>query len=510
MSRFNTLATDNSKTFNHEGGESYSVSPEMELYKTICTSILNNKFYESDTDTLDRIKTLISQCDPLYVAQLAVYAREEMNLRSIPLVMTVELAKIHNGDSLISKLTERVIQRADEITEILGYYQISNGRTGTKKLNKLSKQLAKGIANSFDKFEEYHFGKYNRNTEIKFRDALFLSHAKSKSPEQRDLFNKIINDELAIPYTWETQLSEAGKMSGRSKKEVWEELIDSRKVGYMAILRNLVNILEADVSADHIQKVCDYISNETAVKRSRQLPFRFLSSYRMLVGMPNRRSFYWGRDGERNGVDSIYVPEIAEALEKAIVLSVNNINIDKNDKILIATDVSASMITPISERSVIFQYDIGAVLSMLLNNKMKYTTTGLFGNTFETFNFPKGSVLRNTNEIYELEGRVGYSTNGHKVLEYANKSKQKYDRIMIFTDCQLYGGSIVNEWNKYKIDNPDCKLYVFDLDGYRHSPFSEKGNDSYLISGWSDKVFDMMNSIENGNKVIDVIKSIKL
>ena len=35
----------------------------------------------------------------------------------------------------------------------------------------------------------------------------------------------------------------------------WEELIDSGKLGYMALLRNLRNILEAEVSADHILTV---------------------------------------------------------------------------------------------------------------------------------------------------------------------------------------------------------------------------------------------------------------
>ena len=87
-----------------------------------------------------------------------------MYLRSIPLVITVELAKIHRGDDLISRLTQRVIQRADEITEILAYYQASNGRLDeTKKLGKLSNQIKKGIRQVFEsgKFNEYQFGKWS-------------------------------------------------------------------------------------------------------------------------------------------------------------------------------------------------------------------------------------------------------------------------------------------------------------------------------------------------------------
>lgn len=132
MSRFNSAATDQTRTKNLAGGEAYTIGSEMELYTTVCTASLSNKYYESSEETFDRVRLLVSQCDPKFVARLAIYAREEMNLRTIPLVLTVELAKIHNGDDLISRLTERVIQRVDELTEILAYYQLVNNRIGTK------------------------------------------------------------------------------------------------------------------------------------------------------------------------------------------------------------------------------------------------------------------------------------------------------------------------------------------------------------------------------------------
>src|SRR6185312_11467225 len=106
-----------------------------------------------------------------------------------------------------SLLTGRIIKRADEITELLSYYSLANKRTGMKQLNKLSKQLQKGLNESFNKFDEYQFAKYNRQAAVKLKDALFLVHPKAKDEAQQVLFNKIIRDELAIPYTWETELS---------------------------------------------------------------------------------------------------------------------------------------------------------------------------------------------------------------------------------------------------------------------------------------------------------------
>ena len=119
------------------------------------------------------------------MAKLAVYVREKMHLRSIPLVLTVELAKQHNGDGLVSKLTNRVVQRADEITELLAYYAMANVAKELKKLNKFSKQLQKGLADAFNKFDEYQFAKYNREAEVKLKDALFLVHPKAKDEAQQ-------------------------------------------------------------------------------------------------------------------------------------------------------------------------------------------------------------------------------------------------------------------------------------------------------------------------------------
>ena len=84
----------------------------------------------------------------------------------------------------------------------------------------------------------------------------------------------------------------------------WEELIESRKVGYMALMRNLRNILDANVSQRHIVSVCNTLSDAEAVRRSKQLPFRFLAAYR-----------------EISKLKSAYAGRVMDALEQAVVVS---------------------------------------------------------------------------------------------------------------------------------------------------------------------------------------------
>jgi len=405
----------------------------------------------------------------------------------------------------------------------LAYYQIANERKGTKKLNRLSKQLQAGLQHAFNKFDEYQFAKYNRDTEIKFRDALFLVHPKAKNEEQQLIFNKIVENKLQTPYTWETELSALGQNkfeSEEAKKEAfkqkWEELIDSGKVGYMALLRNLRNILEADVSAQHIQTVCETLSAKEKALQSKQLPFRFLAAYR-----------------ELSQIASGYTTKVMNALEEAVMVTAGNIaGFDESTRVLVACDVSGSMQKTISPKSKIKNYDIGLMLGMLLKSRCKNVVSGIFGDIWKIVNLPDTSyfvhvcctqckqstssgVLSNVDAFYKRSNEVGLSTNGYLVVEDLMNRKQVMDKIMIFTDCQLWnslGGNtqLKDVWKKYKTIAPEAKLYLFDLAGYGNVPLDITADDVHLIAGWSDKIFDILQAIDNGSDALKEIKSIEI
>lgn len=504
--KFNFFKKSTNVVNNYEGAKAYTMSQEMELYAAVATAGLSDNFYESSDVRLKRIQNLISKNNPEFVAKLAVYARNEMYMRSIPMVLAVELAKSNSGNSLVKQTVKGVVKRADEITELLAYYQVANNRTGTKKLNKLSKQVQKGLSEVFNNFDEYQFAKYNRAAEIKLKDVLFLVHPKAKDEQQQVLFNKIAKDALMVPYTWETEISAIGQVKFETAhakaavlKQKWEALIDSEKVGYMALLRNLRNILEAKVSAKHMAKVCNYLANENAVAKSKQLPFRFLAAYR-----------------EIKVLHSEYVSMVLNALEDAVAASVKNLQgFDATTSVLIACDVSGSMQKAISPKSKVLMFDIGLMLGMLMQSKCQRVITGMFGDTWKVINMPSKAVLSNVNEYYNREGEVGYATNAYKVLDDLCNRKVVVDKVMVFTDCQLWdsynhGASTEKSWLAYKKIAPQAKLYLFDLTGYGTTPLSTLKNDVNLIAGWSDKVFEVLHAIESGENAVNKIKQVAL
>lgn len=586
---YNALLRSNNMIRNHEGAVAWMQTPEFELYSTVvCTMSIDDKFYESATSRINRIASLVRMVPAEYVAQLAIYARTEMHLRSVPMLLLVELSQCHSGDSLVSRTTAKVIQRVDDITELLACYQ---WRRRTNNLKRLSCQLRKGIAEAFNKFDEYQFAKYNRNGKnVTLRDALFLVHPKAKDNTQQMLFNKIARDELEIPYTWETRLSQSGQVKGLTfterqilKKETWKELIESRRMGYMAMLRNLNNMLSCGLDELTLQIVFDYLSDEEAVRKSKQLPFRFFTAFlklnkedyaryelmkekrkqlmeryyfnkvrkvckkrlgfkqsTMLVaikkaGISNIGSIApWHVARKRNfrmkqtklsnhlrkyldRLDSYLKPSaVNECLESAAKHACSNIPAFNEDtRVCIACDTSGSMMTDVSNNSVIKCYDLALFFGAMMKYRCPNAIIGMFADIWLPLNMPQDDIMRNVMEMHSLVGEVGYSTNGHKVIEWLIKNGKVMDKVMLFTDCQLWnsysdGTSLSNAWDIYKETiAPDAKLYVFDLAGYGQSPIDiDTRKDVYSVAGWSDTVFDMLAALENGKSVFDEIRRI--
>ena len=634
-------------TTNHEGAIAWRMSPEWELYTTVVTTMgVEDKFYESGENRVRRIADLVRKVKPEFVAQLAVYARETMYLRSVPLLLLVELDQYCHDDILVSRAVSRTVQRADEITELLMCYQ---WRTGRKDLKALSNQLRKGLAEAFNHFDEYQFAKYNRkNRKVTLRDALLLVKPKPKDDAQAEIFQKIQSDTLKTPYTWETELSAVGQQhfdskeeKDEAKREVWRQLVKSRRMGYMATLRNLRNMLLLGMDQETMQMVCDFISDPEAVRRSKQMPFRFLSAYLELTVEKRRVRIDKSRynqlqkelkqlrkeirligdsvDKMRHGYflktvrvvkrfyaekplsisnlmdfykDLGYRPQmrhyrckmekwkhidhpsekmvglleirekqlskllqqegmlsnqlaheynliekekknqkeeeeirklilsnglpvdVLQSLEEATFWTADNIpGFNERTRVLLASDVSGSMYRPVSRNSSMKCYYIGILLSMLMKQCCRNAVTGLFGSIWRECDMPSKNVLQNTVDMLELAGNVGFSTNGHKVIDWLINEHRLMDKVMLFTDCQLWdsrcvGASLVRSWNQYKLIAPDAKLYLFDLAGYGQSPVSMERDDVFCIAGWSDKVFDILAALERGNGAIDEIRRI--
>jgi len=316
--------------FTHEGAPAKRIDPEKQLRRSVLSCLLwEDGFYEDGKLIADRISDLSSRVKPEIVAALAVEARHEQHLRHVPLLLLKAL--VRHGGLLVAPTIERVISRADELAEFVAVYWSGQGN---RKM--LPRQMKKGLAAAFGKFNEYGLAKYNRDAAVRLRDVLFLIHAKPRDGEQAALWKRLVDGELATPDTWEVELS-----AGKDKRETFERLIREGKLGYLALLRNLRGMADAGVDEALIREAI--LARKGGADRV--LPFRYVAAAR---AAPR------------------FEPEIDAALCEAVANSE-----PLSGKTIVLVDVSGSMDVKLSAKSDMTRVDAAASLASVINGDLR-------------------------------------------------------------------------------------------------------------------------------------------
>ena len=92
MSKFNETKKPK-LVLNKSNGKAYDLSIKEKLMTMVMTSFINeSKFYGDNTNELI---SLAEQVDGEFLTKLAIYARKELNLRSVSHVLAVIIANYH-------------------------------------------------------------------------------------------------------------------------------------------------------------------------------------------------------------------------------------------------------------------------------------------------------------------------------------------------------------------------------------------------------------------------------
>ncbi len=443
-------------------------SAEHQLERTIMTCMLWEKnFYEDGVSVADRIKTLIPQVDTITAYTLALRARNEMKLRHAPLLVAREMARDPNHRKSVEKLLPEIIQRPDEITEFMAIYW-KDGK------EPIAKSVKKGLAEAFNKFNEYAFSKYNRRSLIRLRDVLFMVHAKpldaptkftrmhrltkSRTEPLSDgelLFQKIVDNNLDTANTWETRLS-----AGEDKAETFRDLMANRKLGALAFLRNLRNMRESGINDNELR---DYLKDLPVEK---VLPFRFIAAAK-------------------------YAPHLEDALEDSMFKCLE----DKehlDGEIYMLVDVSGSMNDSISEKSELTRMDAACGVAMMLQQISDKLKVYSFSNDLKEVPSRRGFALKDA--IEKSQNHLG--TQLPKVVRELNQSlpeDNKNRKMIIITDEQ-YNGISGRELSGSNDFSAFDKVYVINVAPYQYGIGLQKHVTT--INGWSDAVIDYILYLE--------------
>jgi 60 kDa SS-A/Ro ribonucleoprotein len=444
-------------TVNFEGGRAFTQTAKLELVSVLLTTFLEDEFYRTEKQTTEKIRELIIKVgDPRFVAKAALYARNTYGMRSVSHLVAGELAKSVKGARWTKSFYAQVVRRPDDVMETLGYYLAAYGRP-------VPNSLKKGLGAALARFDEHQLAKYRReHSSFKLVDAVNLVR-----PKATPALSKLIRGELAPAQTWETKLTQAGdaessEQVAAAKSQAWAELVRERKLGYLALLRNVRNILTQ--APELVDELCAQLADERAVRKSLVFPFQFLSALEVL------------KQGNLSGAS-----RVMEALNQAIDHSLANVPRFEGAT-LIALDSSGSMAgRPQAIGSLfaaVFVKMSGADL-MLFSDGARYISLN-----------PRDRTLTVAGSIPFISG----GTNFNAIFQRANRA---YDRIVILSDMQGWvgGGAPIQSFADYqKRYGVAPRVYSFDLKGYGTMQFPQER--VYCLAGWSDRVFDLMQKFD--------------
>jgi hypothetical protein len=125
-------------------------------------------------------------------------------------------------------------------------------------------------------------------------------------------------------------------------------------------------------------------------------------------------------------------------------------------------------------------------------------------------------VIQISEKVSRLD--VGHATNAEEVLAWALRHPDKFDRIIILSDMQTYGGnfhsyywghrrsgetvkSLIAKYRKTK--NKDCKLHCIDMAGHGQSLTEQADTKTNLVAGFSEKLLDVILEFEGLASPVD-------
>lgn len=491
-------------TKNKAGGDAYEMSEKNELVSLLINSFVADQFHAKASDDIARLRALVNKIsNKEFVAKAGVFARNEFGMRSISHVLAAELAKNPDikGKPWVKDYFNKTVRRVDDMLEIVSCFW----QDGKKPL---PNSLKKGFRSAFNRFDTYQLSKYTaKDSQFKLVDLVNLIHPNPTS-RNSDGLNALVNGELKNKTTSQRVLTGIGQTaSSESKKKelrvsYWISAIESRKIGYIDLLRNLTKVAnEAPVAAN---SAAELLTDEKLIKNSKVMPFTLMIALKMV---------------EREVTNQSAMRTLIVALDRAMTISCQNV--PKFDgKTLVVVDRSGSMSSPAagSTNGIMSMAEVGTLMGVFMA-KSNNADMMIFGSTASYVPFNPvdsvGTIVKDLmrHNSYERDSiHVGHGTDFYSIFKTA---KGEYDRILILSDLQGwagggYGRGLDGAYNAYcKTHDTKPFIYSYDLAGHGTLQFPE--DKVFVCGGFSDKIFEIMNLFEKDrNALIKSIESVEL
>ena len=561
MSKYNQKVEKEVKpTTTHQGGSGFTQKPEYELVGILATGMGNN-FYEKESEREVRfceVLAKVAKKNKLFAAKALIYARTVFGQRSVTHFGAVEMLPHLQGDALGNKFFSKrdkkaklggIIYRLDDMAEILAAYLRKNGNDAS-----IPNSIKKGFKDAIEHADAYELSKYQmksrgvslvdivnlvhpteteRNGYMNIPTEIFLKAVKGTKFE-KELVDKrmkvvrvpslkaLVLGILKQFNTVEDKNTETGKTvaakvkSGEitkeqatvelneSKTENYAELIKTKKIGYLALLRNLRNILKTN-NNELLAEATELLTNKDFIRKSLVWPHQIDLAMEVMIL-------------EFTGSQLQKVTQaLGVAYENAIP------NLDKllpDGRTAVVFDTSGSMTGSWGGVQINFNGKPQKINSTPVEKAALIAATFAKGTGGDVYHFgtstkritrfnPNDSINTLKRHFMAHSGKAGHGTAYSTILPKLSSSGGQYDRILIITDEQGCD-SFECSYKQYSAQYGTPYVYFINIVGYAPT-MAKAGNRVFRLQGYSADIYEKIPKLEmNISEVMDAINAIEI
>jgi 60 kDa SS-A/Ro ribonucleoprotein len=487
-------ATPATNAVNYAGAPAYALAPKHALVQLAVTGCINQTFYASAEAQLAEIIKRCFEVPAEFVAQVAIYARQNSHIKDVPALLMAYLAAFDGA--ICEKAFDRVIDNGKMLRNFV--QMLRSGVVARKSLGTRPKRLVKRW---LELASDQRLIAAMVGNQPSLNDVIKMVHPKANSKEREAFFGYLIGrevDQTLLP----TEIQALEKFKRDPSMAVpnvsfqlltafdlspahWRQI--AKTASWQATRMNLNTFVrhEVFVDSDCVKLVASRLADADLISKARAFPYQLLAAHRHAENIPQ---------------------QVRNALAQAVEVSVQNVP-KIAGSVAIAVDVSGSMSSAVTGHrqgatSAMRCVDVAGMMAATIVARNPGAMVLPFNDAVRSFNWHASGVMAQANALAAM---LGGGTNVSAPLLALKERGIAPDVVIILSDNQSWmdarahgATATMQAWTALKSRNPKAKLVCVDLQPYTNSQ-AQEGGDVLNIGGFSDEVFTLIADFAAGN-----------
>jgi 60 kDa SS-A/Ro ribonucleoprotein len=486
---------------NEAGGLAYALTSEQALAQYAATGCLNGTFYATGVDQLAATLELARACEPRFLAQTAVFSREQGSMKDMPALLCAVLA-VRDG-ALLSAVFPRVIDSGKMLRNFV--HIVRSGQVGRRSLGTLPRRLVREWLAA--RTEQQLFDASVGATPS-LADVVKMVHPKPATPRRANFYAYLLGKPFAIAdLPDEAARFELWKLGDAALPDISFQFLSAlpldpsqwrtiaQRASWTTLRMNLNTFLRHGVFAclETTAWIATRLGDRELIRKAKPFPYQIMTTLLNLHA------------------------EVPAAVRDALTVALEHSTAHVPTlpgRTVVAVDVSGSMLSPVTghrrgSTTTTTCLDVAALFAAAILRQNRGALVLPFSDDVIAVELEAHAPILATSQ--RLRALPSGGTNCSSVLAHLNRKRLRADTVVYLSDNQSWmdisqdgrATETVAEWRRFRTVNHGARLVCIDLQPYRtvQAPVAD---DVYHVGGFSDQVFEVLRTLAAGGSAPDL------